>query len=128
MSGEPIIEGLETITEFERAGEYIMLGLRTTMGICKKEYQEIYHGGFDRIAEKLDYYARHGLAVKTDDRWCFTPRGFLVSNILIAEVLDAQTKQRSEAASQWRIAESETDGQTSLFEEEHDSAQWFRGM
>ena len=42
----------------------------------------------------LQGYVRLGLAKQVDDRWRFTPRGFLLSNQLIGELLDAQAEQR----------------------------------
>ncbi len=121
------MEGLETITDFERAGEYLMLGLRTTHGVCEEEYRRIYRGGFEKIGEKLDYYVKHGFMKKTDGRWSFTPRGFLVSNTIIGDVLEAQTEQRAILSPPWRDTE-ELDQQLGLFTERNGDAEWFRGM
>ena len=126
--GAPVIEGLETITDFERAGEYLMLGLRTSLGVCEEEYRKLYRGGFDRIAEKLDYYTKHGFMQKTDGRWSFTPRGFLVSNTIIGDVLDAQAEQRAASAPPWDDARRELDEQMSFFSERGGDVEWFRGM
>ncbi len=126
-TGGSIVEGLETITDFERAGEYLMLGLRTTHGVCEEEYRRLYRGGFEKIEEKLDYYVKHGFMKKTDGRWSFTPRGFLVSNVIIGEVLDAQTEQRAILSPPWRDT-SEIDQQLGLFSERSGDAEWFRGM
>lgn len=127
-NGSPIIEGLETLTDFERAGEYLMLGLRTTLGVCEEEYREIYRGGFEKIAEKLDYYTRHGFMKKTDGRWSFTTRGFLVSNVIIGEVLEAQAEQRTLLAPPWEEGSKEIDQQMDLFSRRGGDAEWFRGM
>ena len=37
---------------------------------------------------------RLGFAKQVADRWRFTPQGFLLSNQLIGELLDAQAEQR----------------------------------
>lgn len=92
-SGEAVIEQIERINAFERASEYLMLGLRTTHGICEEEYRAIYPSDFSLIIEKLKICEKHGWAVNNNNRWCFTPRGFLLSNILIGQVLDAQSEQ-----------------------------------
>ena len=52
-SGEKVIEEIEKINAFEKASEYLMLGLRTTRGICESEYRSIYPADFSLILEKL---------------------------------------------------------------------------
>ena len=86
MKGLPYID-------LEKASEYLMLGLRTTRGICESEYRSIYPADFSLILEKLKICEKHGWAVNNNDRWNFTPKGFLLSNILIGQVLDAQSEQ-----------------------------------
>ena len=84
----------EEVSLFERAGEYLMLGLRTTYGIEAGEYERRFRASFGDVEKLLNGYARMGLARKTADRWRFTPQGFLLSNQLIGELLDAQAEQR----------------------------------
>ena len=127
-NGGDIIENLETITDFERAGEYLMLGLRTSQGVSEEGYRSIFRGGFDKIAEKLDYFTRHGFMLKTDGRWHFTPRGFLVSNTIIGDILDAHAEQRASASPPWQERAPEESGQLTLFSEQKSTAEWFRGM
>ena len=91
--GELVCES-EEIPLFERASEYIMLGLRTTFGISAGEYERRYLASFTDMEKLLMSYARMGLARQTADRWRFTPQGFLLSNQLISELLDAQAEQR----------------------------------
>lgn len=102
LSGKDVIDHAETISPFERAGEYLMLGLRTTRGISEREYHDIFPCKFDMARKLLDRYVSNGWMTKTDDRWSFTPRGFLLSNVLIGEVLDAQTKERMNIVSPWK--------------------------
>ena len=85
MGGKSVVKQLEEITRSEQAGEYLMLGLRTTRGISESEYRAIYPCSFEKINELLTMYERHGWAVKNNDRWSFTPQGFLISNVLIGE-------------------------------------------
>ena len=101
MSGEEIVDSSEKIDRRERASEYLMLGLRTSRGISSEEYREIYPASFSKVEEKLRICESQGWAVHNAGRWSFTPQGFLLSNILIAQVLDAQTQLYAEAAMPW---------------------------
>ena len=47
---------------------------------------------FDPIEQKLEEYERQGWAERHDRRWNLTPRGFLVSNQLIGELLAIQRR------------------------------------
>jgi oxygen-independent coproporphyrinogen-3 oxidase len=78
----------------ERAAEYLMLGLRRAYGISREEYQSIYRGDFDVIEELLREFEKKGWARQNGDRWSLTASGFLLSNILIGALLEAQAKQR----------------------------------
>ncbi|MGM9522463.1 MAG: radical SAM family heme chaperone HemW [Oscillospiraceae bacterium] len=127
LTGKSVVDQAETITDFERAGEYLMLGLRTTRGISEKEYYDIYPCRFDMAAELMDSYIGHGWMVKNDDRWSFTPEGFLLSNVLIGEVLDAQTKQRMNIVSPWKKDEDE-EYQFSMFNRRPGEIQLFHGI
>lgn len=101
-SGEPLCGPVEVIDQYERASEYLMLGLRTTHGICEAEYSAIYRGGFRPLGELFTDYAKRGFARSTDGRWSFTPTGFLLSNTLIGELLDAQTECKFHIGTPWR--------------------------
>jgi len=93
-----IIEESEHISPMERASEYIMLGMRTTEGISEKEYNNIYLSQWAPIEEILEEFRDKGWTEKKEDRWCFTPSGFLVSNQLIGALLDAQATERAQTA------------------------------
>ena len=67
-----------------------MLRLRTSYGIEEWEYRREYFKNFDPLAAKLAEYEQQGLAVRADRRWRLTPRGFLLSNQIIAELLSLQ--------------------------------------
>ncbi|MCQ2452298.1 MAG: radical SAM family heme chaperone HemW [Oscillospiraceae bacterium] len=88
--GGPIVDQYEKINAFERASEYLMLGLRTNRGICAEEYRRIYPADFSGIEDRLTTCAGYGWAVESNGFWHFTPKGFLISNVLIGQVLDAQ--------------------------------------
>ena len=74
-----------------------MLGMRTIWGISRREYQEVYNSPFEPLEETLDLFAQNGWAALDNDRWHFTPGGVLVSNVLIAALLESQTRERFNA-------------------------------
>ena len=127
LTGKSVVDQAETITDFERAGEYLMLGLRTTYGISEQEYYDIFPCKFDLARELLDSYVERGWMVKNQDRWSFTPEGFLLSNVLIGEVLDAQTKQRMNIVSPWKNDEGDA-YQFSMFNKRPGEIQLFNGI
>ena len=95
QSGD-MIDEYEEIGDFERGSEYLMLGMRTMWGITKAEYQHFYHNSFDELQRTLEEFRDSGWTVEENDRWHFTPEGFLLSNQLIGKLLEAQTARRAE--------------------------------
>ena len=96
LHGEDMIDEYETIGDFERAAEYLMLGMRTVHGVSRAEYERLYRSDFSGIAQQLEEFARRGWAVADGERWHFTPSGFLLSNVLIGKLLEAQTDRKAE--------------------------------
>lgn len=97
LGDKDIIDEMEELTPFDRAAEYLMLGMRTSGGISPEEYLEIYQSHFEPLEEMLRVFAQNGWAVYENGRWRFTPGGFLVSNVLIGVLLEAQTKEKFNA-------------------------------
>lgn len=96
--GSPIVEESERIPEQERAREYLMLRLRTTRGIASGEYQERTRMRFAPLEERLQTFAAQGWAASEAEpgggrRWHFTPRGFLLSNSLLVQLLEVQEEE-----------------------------------
>lgn len=85
-----ILSECETIPARERAGEYVMLRLRTTQGISPEEYEKNYLMPFEPLLSAITPLAEKGLFVQTDGRWVLTPKGFLVSNQIIGRLQEAQ--------------------------------------
>ena len=86
-----IIEEVQEIPARERAGEYLMLRLRTTTGINPDEYERMFLLPFAPIEDVLIKQRNLGYAVQTEDnRWHLTPQGFLISNTIISDLLLAQ--------------------------------------
>ena len=91
LEGGDIIDSSELIPQRERCGEYLMLRLRTTRGVDGQEYRNDYFMDFAPLEARLREFAAQGWAEQTGEgRWRFTPRGFLVSNQLIGDLLDRQ--------------------------------------
>ena len=101
QSGGDLIKEYEVLSNYDRAAEYLMLNLRTTNGISENEYRDIYRCNFAPIDELLKSYADKGWAKFNGSRWCLTPRGFLLSNRLIGEILDTQAEQKLAAGVPW---------------------------
>lgn len=124
--GRRIVEHDESMSDFENAGEYLMLRLRTTSGISEEEYFNIYRLKMDFILELFHKYEKRGWAVMHDGRWRFTPTGFMLSNRLIGELLEAQTRQRTQISKPWQTDLSE-DAQLTLFDKKPVAAGLFGG-
>ena len=100
--GAPVISESEEITLRERSMEYIMLGLRTVDGISAEDYAENFRGGFEALLPLLESYRKYGYAREVEGRWSFTPEGFLLSNSLIGELLDALTEKKYNVSAPWK--------------------------
>ena len=93
--GGNIMEEMEEIPMRERAGEYLMLRLRTSQGIDAQEYEKLFLLPFAPLEDVLEQRRRSFHATQTDDRrWVLTPKGYLVSNDIITDLLIAQDGSR----------------------------------
>ena len=90
LEGGPIVDEDDEIPEKERGSEYLMLRLRTVHGIEEWEYRREYFMNFQPIQDRLEEFARHGLAIQQNGRWRLTAQGFLLSNSIISDLLEAQ--------------------------------------
>ena len=91
----PLLDSQDLIPREERGSEYLMLRLRTAMGIEEWEYRGSYFMDFAPIEARLRDFQAQGWAEKTPaGRWRLTPKGFLVSNQLIGDLLERQEKVR----------------------------------
>ena len=87
-NGGEVLQDVEDIPLRERAGEYLMMRLRTSGGILKEEYERQYLLPFGPIEDALEKCRTFGHAVRSDDgRWRLTPKGFLISNTIISDLL-----------------------------------------
>ena len=91
--GGDIMEEMEEIPVRERAGEYLMLRLRTNLGIEQQEYEKMFLLPFAPLEDVLEKRRRMFHATQTDSgRWVLTPKGYLVSNDIITDLLLAQDR------------------------------------
>ena len=80
----------EDLPDWTRDTEYLMLRLRTTEGIDPKYYENTFRQRFSVFLPLLEKYEAAGFARRSENgSWHFTPSGFLLSNTLIGELLDA---------------------------------------
>ena len=90
-----VIEEMDEIPLRERAGEYLMLRLRTSTGIIREEYERKFLLPFDPIEDALERNRAMGYAARnTEGRWRLTPKGFLVSNTIISDLLMIQDQSQ----------------------------------
>ena len=122
-----IVEYSEEMSDFENAAEYLMFRLRTTHGISQEEYYDIYRLKMDYVMELLHKYEANGWALYKDGRWRFTPTGFLLSNTLIGEIIDAQTRQRTQISRPWQTQTASEETQMTLFDRRPVAAGLFGG-
>ena len=91
--GGDIMEEMEEIPLRERAGEYLMLRLRTSQGIEQQEYEKMFLLPFAPLEDVLEKRRRMFHTTQTDSgRWVLTPKGYLVSNDIITDLLLAQDR------------------------------------
>ena len=68
--------------------EYVMLALRLKEGLNFSDYARRFGKPFSANApEKIKQFARFGFMELDGERACFTPKGFLVSNSILAELI-----------------------------------------
>ncbi len=83
-----VIADLQEVPPRERAGEYLMMRLRTNIGIHQEEYEKQYLLPFAPLEKKLEECRERGHAVKMDTgHWRLTPTGYLLSNSIISDLL-----------------------------------------
>ena len=95
-SGGQVLRDIQTVPQRERAGEYLMMHLRTTYGISAEEYEKKFLLPFAPIEKALEQCRGRGHALRgIDGRWHLTAEGFLLSNSIITDLLLIQEKTRS---------------------------------
>ncbi len=96
-----ILSENERIPPRERDVEYLMLGLRLAKGVSRQEFEYRFRLPFGPVQAALERFERSGHAVLRSGRWHLTPEGFLLSNQIIGQCLEAlagEKLRREEAA------------------------------
>ena len=89
LHGGAILSECESIPLHERAGEYLMLRLRTRYGVDGRAFAKRFRIPFGPLERQFRHYETAGLAMLQEDgTWRLTPRGFLVSNQIISTLLE----------------------------------------
>ena len=90
-NGGEVMEDVQEIPLRERAGEYLMLRLRTYNGIAADEYERMFLLPFEPLAKVLASHRALGyVGINEEGRWHLTPKGYLISNTILSELLLAQ--------------------------------------
>lgn len=92
-----VIDEMIEVPPRDRAGEYVMMRMRTTMGINREDYEKQYLLPFDPLETVLEKYAATYHAIKSDGRWRLSPTGMMISNTIIVELLEAQERTVSQS-------------------------------
>lgn len=103
IAGRLVLSESETDSTLARDYEYVMLSLRTAAGIDRQTFEKRYRQRFQPMETLFEQYEKTGLASRTEGGWRLTPKGFLVSNSIIAALQEALAQQR--AARQAAMAE-----------------------
>ena len=103
IAGRLVLSESETDSTLARDYEYVMLSLRTAAGIDRQIFEKRYRQRFQPMEVLFEQYEKAGLASRTEGGWRLTPKGFLVSNSIIAALQEALAQQR--AARQAAMAE-----------------------
>jgi len=89
--GGEVMEDIQEIPLRERAGEYLMLRLRTSTGIQAEEYERKFMLPFAPLEQILRKHEDYNYTTRNEEgRWCLTPKGYLISNDIITDLLIAQ--------------------------------------
>lgn len=88
LRGEALRSEDQAMTLRDREEEWLMLSLRLVRGLDPAVWEERFGRSFAPFLPFLERCGAAGYAVREEDRWRLTPRGFLVSNQIIGELLD----------------------------------------
>ncbi len=88
LRGEDIVSESEIISQEERVGEYVMLGMRLREGISADRYYELSGRDMYKDMPMLEKFIEGGFVRRSGDRIAFTDKGFFVSNTVLSEMLN----------------------------------------
>jgi oxygen-independent coproporphyrinogen-3 oxidase len=84
-----VASSVENIGERELEVEYVMLGMRTSRGVVKADYERKFGIDFDeKYSNRIREYADAGFIINTEKKCRFSAEGMYVSNRILADILD----------------------------------------
>lgn len=92
LRGEAIVCETSVPSPAERENEYVMLRMRLCEGLCDDAFRARFGHGAEAFFKRLGRFVEGGFVQRTDRGMAFTPRGFLVSNAILSEVVDFHGK------------------------------------
>ncbi len=87
LRGDRILSEARRVSPRDRREEYLMLRLRLTRGLHPDHFEGTFGLDFSPFLPFLERCEAAGYAVRREGAWRLTPRGFLVSNQIIGELL-----------------------------------------
>lgn len=88
LRGEDITEERYTLDLDERKKEYVMLGMRMENGISLSQYEDRFGVTFPISSPTVKNYIKNEFLRLEDDSLSFTEKGFLVSNVILSELIE----------------------------------------
>ena len=88
LRGDRVLSEARRMAPRDREAEWLMLSLRLARGLDMAEWEERFRRPFAPFPPFLKRCEAAGYAALEAGRWHLTPRGFLVSNQIIGELLD----------------------------------------
>ena len=88
LDGVDICCERQKISEHDFVSEYVMLGLRLERGIALDEFKTLFNQDFTKMYPMTDSYIKSGFMTESGGRITFTTKGFLVSNTILAQMID----------------------------------------
>ena len=88
-----MLEDVQEVPLRERAGEYLMMRLRTAYGISGAEYEKLFLLPFAPLEAYMENLRQHGQALRAEGgRWRLTAEGYLLSNSILSDLLLLQDR------------------------------------
>ncbi len=88
LRGEEICVERSRPGAVERENEYVMLQMRLAEGLKQQAFFERFGHGSEAFFAKLKPWIGRGYVRKTAEGAAFTPKGFLVSNAILSEIVE----------------------------------------
>ncbi len=93
LHGGTVLEDVQEVPLRERAGEYLMMRLRTSYGISGEEYEKLFLLPFGPLEAYLEKLRQYGQALRAEGgRWRLTAEGYLLSNSILSDLLLLQDR------------------------------------